>query len=359
MTELNEALAVTISRFKEILETESHPIRGMGTVPKDIVGVAARNRSDEILPTSARIAVLVPCFNEAATVTNVVQQFSSVLPKSKIYIYDNNSTDNTAALARGAGAIVRHEPSQGKGNVVRRMFADVEADVYLLVDGDNTYDAEAAPILVTWLLTKQLDFVNGARDAIANEAYRKGHKFGNWLLSGVVRFAFKQQFTDMLSGYKVFSRRFVKSFPATSRGFEIETELAIHAFELRMPCAEIHTAYRERPEGSESKLRTYRDGTRILFLIARLIKDERPLTFFGTLGILLAVMGVLLGVPIVVEYERTGLVPRFPTAILSSGLVTLGTLSSLMGLLLEMVTRTRQEIKRLAYLAIPIFESER
>lgn len=301
-----------------------------------------------------RIAILIPCFNEEPTVGSVVSQFRSVLPDAEIYVYDNNSTDRTVSAALEAGAVVRHENRQGKGNVVRRMFADIDADVYLLVDGDGTYDASAAPRLVQTLIEGDLDFVNGARVSKIEEAYRPGHRLGNYVLTALVRIIFGRQFKDMLSGYKIFSRRFVKSFPAMSRGFEIETELAVHALELRMPCGEFQTNYKDRPEGSTSKLRTYRDGFRILLLIARLVKDERPLAFFAVLGTVLTFLGIFLGAGVVLEFLQTGLVPRLPTAVLSVGLVIVGVLSGMVGLILDMVTRTRQEMKRLAYLSIPL-----
>jgi glycosyltransferase involved in cell wall biosynthesis len=300
-----------------------------------------------------RIAVLVPCYNEAATIGDVVQSFAHVLPSANIYVYDNNSTDQTIQIARSAGATVRSESRQGKGHVVRRMFADIEADLYIMVDGDSTYDADAAPMLIEKALDGNLDFVNAARESIDKGAYRPGHRFGNRVLSGLVQMIFGRQFDDMLSGYKILSRRFVKSFPAMSRGFETETELAIHALELRMPSAEVKTRYGERPEGSHSKLRTYRDGFRIVTLIGRLVKDERPFLFFGTIGVLSVALGLVLGLPVVLEYLETGLVPRFPTAILSSGLTVIGTLSFLAGLILDMVTKLRHEMKRLAYLSIP------
>jgi len=303
--------------------------------------------------SSVTVAVLIPCYNEEITVGSVVQRFKRALPQATIYVYDNNSSDSTVEVARKHGAIVRSETRQGKGNVIRRMFADIEADVYVMVDGDDTYEAEIAPELVARLLNEQLDFVNGGRRETAKDAYRRGHRFGNWLLSGIVQRIFGRQFGDMLSGYKVFSRRFVKSFPAMSRGFETETELAIHALELRMPCAEVMTSYKERPEGSVSKLNTYRDGWRILMLIAKLIKDERPLAFFGTIGLSAVLVALGLGVPIIGEWLETGLVPRLPTAILSSALVMLGVLSIFAGLILDLITKTRAEMKRLAYLAIP------
>lgn len=274
------------------------------------------------------------------------------MPSAKIYVYDNNSQDDTAAIAAAAGANVRREARQGKGNVVRRMFADIDADVYILVDGDGTYEAAAPPALIERLFKENLDFVNAARIPTDEGSYPAGHRFGNWMLSRLVRWIFGRQFSDMLSGYKALSRRFVKSFPAMSTGFETETELAVHALELRMPCAELQAAYKRRPEGSESKLRTYRDGVKILMLVARLVKDERPLQFFALTSLLLFVIAGILIAPVLVTFVKTGLVPRFPTAILALGLVIVGTLSFFAGLILEMITRTRQELKRLLYLSL-------
>jgi glycosyltransferase involved in cell wall biosynthesis len=306
----------------------------------------------ERLPT---IAVLIPCYNEEITIGKVVADFRAALPSATIYVYDNNSLDKTTEVARQAGAVVRKETRQGKGNVVRRMFADIEADVYVLVDGDDTYDASASAGLVNRLVEERLDFINAMRLSTAKDAYRAGHRFGNWLLTGLVRQIFGRQFNDMLSGYKFLSRRFVKSFPAMSSGFETETELAVHALELRMPSTEVGTAYKERPPGSVSKLRTYSDGAQIMMLIARLVKDERPLHFFGLSGLALIVAAVLLSIPLLVTYLETGLVPRVPTAILSVALVIVGVLSIFAGLILEMTTRTRQEMKRLIYLSLPTF----
>lgn len=299
-----------------------------------------------------KIAVLIPCYNEERTVAPVVTAFRAALPSATIYVYDNNSSDRTIEIAHAAGAVVRSEQRQGKGHVVRRMFADVEADIYVLVDGDDTYEAEAAPRLVKRLLHEGLDFVNGARVSEAVEAYRRGHRFGNYVLTALVRNFFGRQFTDMLSGYKVLSRRFVKSFPAMSRGFEIETELTVHALELRMPCAEEQTAYRERPLGSVSKLKTYRDGVRILALIADMIRNERPLQFFGLSGLALIAVAIIIDIPLAKTYLETGLVPRLPTAVLSIGLLILAALSCLAGLILDMVTTMRHEMKRLNYLSI-------
>ncbi|MHB2208231.1 glycosyltransferase [Methylobacterium sp. CM6257] len=299
-----------------------------------------------------RLAVLIPCFNESLTIAQVIGDFRAALPTAHIYVYDNNSNDGTAEVARAAGAIVRVEARQGKGNVVRRMFGDIEADIYILVDGDGTYDAAAAPFLVGRVLKDDLDFVNGARVEVSQQAYRPGHRLGNRVLTGLVQGVFGREFRDMLSGYKVMSRRFVKSFPAMSSGFETETELVVHALELRMPAAEVSTAYAERPAGSVSKLRTYRDGARILYLILRLMKDERPLQFFGALSVALLLAALVLVAPILVTFAQTGLVPRLPTAILSLGIVILSVLTFFTGIILDLTTRTRQELKRLLYLSV-------
>ena len=303
--------------------------------------------------TAPRIAVLVPCYNEAATIDKVVSDFRAALPDATVYVYDNNSADDTVSIARDAGAIVRNEGKQGKGNVVRRMFADVEADVYVLVDGDDTYDAAAAPALVERLLGDGLDMVTGTRVASSQAAYRTGHRCGNRLLTGLVAFSFGSEVSDMLSGYRVLSRRFVKSFPLLSGGFEIETEMTVHGLELGMPQAEVETDYRERPEGSESKLNTYGDGIRILVTIVRMLKEERPLAFFGSICAVLALAAIVLAIPVVITFIDTGLVPRFPTAILATGMMLLAFLSLACGLILATVTRGRQELKRLRYLQIP------
>jgi hypothetical protein len=299
------------------------------------------------------IAVLIPCYNEEVTIGKVVSDFRGALPGAEIYVYDNNSQDRTVAIARTAGAIVRKETLQGKGNVMRRMFADIDADVYVLADGDDTYDAASAPNLVNELLQNNLDMVNGLRQAQGKEAYRLGHRVGNMLLTGTVRKLFGDRFLDMLSGYRVFSRRFVKSFPAIAAGFEIETELTIHALELRMPTAEIATPYKGRPEGSASKLRTFHDGFRILRTIAVLLKRERPLSLFGSACVLLATTAIILAAPLISTYFETGLVPRFPTAILATGLMLLSFLSLACGLILDTVTHGRREMKWLAYLQHP------
>jgi hypothetical protein len=302
-------------------------------------------------PERLRVAVLIPCYNEEQSIANVVRDFRAALGDATIYVYDNASDDKTAEVAREAGAIVRFEPIRGKGNVVRRMFADVDADVYVMVDGDDTYDAAMAPQLVERLLTDGLDLVNGLRTAEQGEAYRMGHRFGNILLTGVVAQLFGDRFSDMLSGYKVFSRRFVKSFPTLAGGFEIETELTVHALELRMLLAEVPTSYRDRPQGSTSKLHTFRDGFRILFTILTLVREERPLPFFVTIFVLLASLSIGMALPLLPVYLETGLVPRFPTAILASGTMVLAFLSLVCGLVLDTVTRGRQEVKRLHYLA--------
>ena len=297
--------------------------------------------------------VLIPCYNEEAAIAKVVIDFRRVLPGTVIYVYDNNSTDRTVEMARAAGAIVRTESLQGKGNVVRRMFADIEADVYVLVDGDATYDAASAPKMIQALLEGPLDMVNGARVTDIAKAYRPGHRFGNWLLTSMVAWIFGNRFHDMLSGYRVMSRRYVKSFPALAAGFETETELTVHALELRMPTTEIATPYKDRPVGSVSKLSTFRDGFRILWTIIVLVKEERPMQFFSLLAGGLAVISVALAVPIFIEYAETGLVPRFPTAILAMGLMILGFLSLTCGLVLDTVTRGRREMKRMRYLNVP------
>ncbi len=304
-------------------------------------------------PAYPSVAVLVPCYNEEAAIGRVVKDFRAVLPDALIYVYDNNSTDRTAAVASEAGAIVRHESLQGKGNVVRRMFADVEADVYVMVDGDDTYHAASAPAMVHRMLAEHLDMVNGARVTEVQEAYRPGHRFGNLMLTFLVTSFFGKRTADMLSGYRVFSRRFVKSFPTLVRGFEIETELTVHALELRMPMTEVATPYKDRPPGSVSKLSTFKDGFRILFMIGKLVKEERPLESFSLTAALLTVIAVILAWPIFRTFLETGLVPRLPTAVLSMGLMILAFLAVACGLILETVTRGRREMKRLAYLTHP------
>jgi glycosyltransferase involved in cell wall biosynthesis len=314
-------------------------------------------RTDSVVEESAgarlRVAVLVPCYNEEAAVAKVVASFRDELPDAAIYVYDNNSKDRTVEVAQAAGAIVRREQHQGKGHVMRRMFADVEADIYVLVDGDATYDAPSAHAMIARLIKDRLDMVVGTRVDQEQAAYRPGHRAGNRLLTGFVADVFGRTFTDMLSGYRVFSRRFVKSFPALSGGFEIETELTVHALELGLPVGEVQTPYYSRLEGSTSKLNTWRDGFRILWMILRLYKSERPLRFFAAGGAALALLSILLAIPLVITYVQTGLVPRIPTAVLSTGLMLMAFLALTCGLILGTVTRGRREVKLLAYLSHP------
>ncbi len=298
-----------------------------------------------------RIAVLVPCFNEETAIAKVVADFRAALPMATVYVYDNNSRDRTIDVARAAGATVRREMHQGKGHVVRRMFSDIEADVYVMVDGDATYDAPSARAMISRLFADRLDMVVGARVDQEAAAYRVGHRFGNRLLTGFVANVFGDTFRDILSGYRVFSRRFVKSFPVLTGGFEIETELTIHALELEVPVAEIDTPYYARPAGSLSKLSTWRDGIRILGTIIKLYRSERPLGFFSAIGISLAFMSVGIASPIFVTYVLEGVVPRLPTAVLSTGLMVVACLAITCGLVLDTVTRGRREMKRLAYLS--------
>jgi glycosyltransferase involved in cell wall biosynthesis len=299
-----------------------------------------------------RIAVLIPCYNEEVAIGQTVAGFRSVLPEASIYVYDNNSKDQTSARAREAGAIVRVERLQGKGNVVRRMFSDIDADVYIMIDGDATYDPAPVRKMIALVAEENTDMVVGRRVHTEQEAYRAGHVLGNKLLTGFLARLFGQRFTDILSGYRVFSRRFVKSFPALSAGFETETELTVHALTLNMPIAEVDTDYFARPTGSTSKLNTYRDGFRILMVMLGLFKNERPLAFFGLSGALLAVLAIGISVPIFITYLETGLVPRFPTAILSASIMLAAFLSLVCGLVLDTVTRGRREIKRLSYLQV-------
>lgn len=300
-----------------------------------------------------RIAVILPCYNEEAAIAQTVAGFRSAFPDAGIYVYDNNSRDRTVEVARAAGAIVRNERMQGKGNVVRRMFADVDADIYVMADGDATYDATSAPAMVARLVDEQLDMVVGTRVHEAAGAYRRGHVLGNRLMTGFLARLFGRSFTDIFSGYRVFSRRFVKSFPVLSAGFEIETEISVHALELKMPVGEVETRYFVRPEGSASKLNTYRDGIRILGTIIRLYRIERPLLFFGAIAAILAGAGLLLSVDLAATFMETGLVPRLPTAVLVTGMMILAALSFFTGLILDTVVRGRQEVRRLAYLAYP------
>lgn len=303
--------------------------------------------------TSPTIAVILPCYNEAAAIAQTVAAFRASLPGAQIYVYDNNSSDATCAVAAAAGAIVRSEKMQGKGNVVRRMFADVDADIYVMADGDATYDAAAAPALIKQLLDDNLDMVVGARKSEVEAAYRRGHRLGNAMLTGMLARLFGRSFSDILSGYRIFSKRFVKSFPVLSSGFEIETEISVHALELNMPVAELVTAYAARPDGSESKLNTYRDGWRILKTIFRLFRFEKPMAFFGGIAVLFAMIAVILAAPLAVTYVDTGLVPRLPTALLSTGLIILSAMSLMCGLILDTVVRGRLEVRRLAYLGYP------
>lgn len=298
------------------------------------------------------VAVLLPCYNEGLAIRTVVERFRAALPDADIYVYDNNSRDESAAIARAAGAIVRGEPRQGKGYVVRRMFADIEADIYIMCDADETYDAAAAPELLARLLDDGLDMVVGTRTDISGTAYRPAHEFGNRMLTSLVRTMFGGGFSDMLSGYRVFSRRFVKSFPQMSQGFEIETELTIHALQLGMPTSEMPTRFKDRIEGSESKLQTVSDGIRILWTIATLLKQERPFFLFGSISLALFCLSLLFGYPVIVEYMQSHSVPRLPTAILATGTMILASLSLFSGLILDTVTRGRKEAKLLRYLQI-------
>ncbi len=302
-----------------------------------------------------RIAVLIPCFNEAITISDVIGNYRQALPEADIYVYDNNSSDDTVQCAQNAGAIVRQEYLQGKGHVVRRMFRDINADWYVMVDGDNTYNANIAPEMLRIAMTGSYDLVNCVRREVGQEAYRGGHRFGNWLLTKVVCKVFGRPVRDMLSGYKVFSRRFVKSFPALSGGFNIETELTVHALELNIPVAYVEGDYRGRIPGSVSKLNTYRDGFRILRFIVALIKHERPLLLFLSCAVVLAFASLTLGVPVVLQYLHTGMVPRFPTAILAMGIMLLAFLSLTTGIILDTVTRGRKEMRMLAYLQTAAF----
>jgi glycosyltransferase involved in cell wall biosynthesis len=315
--------------------------------------VTARSATVAMTASTLRVAVLVPCFNEEAAIGTVVADFRKALPKAQIFVYDNNSRDRTVEIARAAGAEVRSERRQGKGHVVRRMFADVDADIYVLVDGDATYDAPTAPRMIDALVNDHLDMVVGVRIDQSAAAYRRGHRTGNRMLTGFLSAVFGHAFRDMLSGYRVFSRRFVKSFPVLSDGFEIETELSVHALELALPVGEIETPYYARPEGSVSKLNTWRDGFRILGTILRLYRSEKPLRFFTGIGVVLALISIVLAIPIIITFIEEGIVPRLPTAVLSTGLMIVAMLSVSSGVVLDTVTRGRREMKLLAYLSQP------
>jgi glycosyltransferase involved in cell wall biosynthesis len=310
-----------------------------------------RSASDPVQNQRARVAILIPCLNEAPTIAEVVARFRQAIPDCCVYVYDNRSTDGTGQIAREAGAIVRREERPGKGGVIRRMFAEIDADVYIMCDGDATYDASSAPTMIQCLVDNNLDMVTGVRDHEGRVgAYRRGHHIGNVAFNRLLGLLFGETPTDVFSGYRAMSRRFVKSFPAEARGFEIETEISVHALELRVPVAEVVTRYSKRPEGSSSKLSTYRDGFRILATIARMFRDIRPLPFFTGFALLFAAVGLLLGTEVLREFLQTGLVPRLPTAVLATGLILLASLSVACGLILDSVARGRREVKRLAYL---------
>jgi len=305
------------------------------------------------------IAILIPCYNEASAIEKVVSDCKQVLPAARIYVYDNNSTDETIMKAKKAGAVVRNESLQGKGNVVRRMFADIDADVYMMIDGDATYDVTSSPIFIEKLLSDNLDMINISRDSQSKNAYRWGHHWGNKFLTGMVNFIFGERFKDILSGYRIFSRRFVKSFPVSSEGFEIETELTVHALSLKMPVGEISAPYYSRIEGSISKLSTYKDGFKILTMIINLMRKEKPLVFYNIFTLIFVLLSLILGIPVVVHYFQTGFVPRLPTAVLSAALMIMAFLSLTCGLILDTVTKGRQELKRLFYLQYTSFNQEK
>jgi len=299
------------------------------------------------------IAVLLPCYNEELTIGEVVRRFRETLPSASVYVYDNNSRDLTALKARAAGAIVVREPRQGKGNVVRRMFADIDADIYVMADGDGTYAPEDAPQLINILQTERSDMVVGTRRGVTDDAGRSGHAFGNRVFNRLYKGLFGADFTDIFSGYRAFSRRFVKSFPAVSGGFEIETEMSVHASQLKLPVSEMALDYGRRPEGSSSKLSTFRDGARILWMFAMLVKETQPLRFFGTFALFSLSASIGFMIPVLVEFAETGLVPRMPTWVLSIGLMLLSMLAAMTGLILDSVSRGRAEQKRIFYLSIP------
>ncbi|MCL2652251.1 MAG: glycosyltransferase [Propionibacteriaceae bacterium] len=305
------------------------------------------------------VAVIVPCYNEEIAVGKVIADIKAAVPEAIIYVYDNNSSDRTAAIAAEAGACVRFEVDKGKGNVVRRAFADVEADIYALIDGDDTYDASALPEMIHTLIDQHLDHVLGVRTPDkTSSAYRPGHETGNKVFNRTVKLLFGDPVSDMLSGYRVMSRRFVKSFPALSREFEIETEMTIHCMSLRVPRTEVPVGFKDRPAGSESKLRTYHDGFRILRLLGTLLQYERPMLFYGVLAAILAVVGLALGIPVIWQFVTTGLVPRLPTAILASSLIIIAILALMVGLILNVLIMTRNEAARLSYLSYPAFDAK-
>lgn len=352
-------MAYGVVRLPGMGHAQGHGAGAVAVMVNDEMQSYAQRRPRPSVSERPKIAVLIPCYNEGGTIRRVVEGFRQAIPTATIYVYDNNSQDSTIAEARDAGAVVRHEGLQGKGYVVRRMFSDVEADIYLLCDGDETYEAAAAGKLVDALTAQNLDMVVGKRLATdPGAAYRRGHQLGNRLLTGMLGLIFGHRFTDVLSGYRAFSRRFVKSFPALSTGFDIEVELTIHALELGLPTAEVDTRYGERPEGSESKLNTYSDGVRILLRIINLFRMEKPLAFFSIVAGVLVIASLALAYPLLLTYLETGLVPRFPTAILSASLMILGFLSLVCGLILDTVTRGRREVRRLHYLSIPLEHGE-
>ena len=327
----------------------------MASLPRETAEIPMPDSIDAELD----IAVLIPCYNEEQTIGDVVTRFRAALPAATIYVYDNNSSDLTALKARACGAIVVPEPRQGKGNVVRRMFADIEADIYLMADGDGTYAPEDAPLLINTLLTERADMAVGTRRGVTDDAGRAGHAFGNRIFNGLYKRLFGRDFTDIFSGYRAFTRRFVKSFPAVSGGFEIETEMSVHASQLKLPVSEIGLDYGRRPEGSASKLSTYRDGAKILWMFAMLAKETRPVGFFGAIAALFATASLVLMTPILIEYAATGLVPRMPTWVLSLGLLMFSALMVVTGLILDSVSRGRAEQKRSFYLSLPARQAGR